>query len=204
MQELIPLIRWTSADKGPVPSYHAASLQSALPPSLPPHMTWLASPVYSKYGSSSRKNPPGKDAILLSNVRTLTPRVNRLTTGRHVSPIPQLTCTAPFKQVCKLYTIETMRCKNEGYDYDQEDAQWTCETQLPPEFKLGSTDVVYEGYRNSDDKRVLRGSCSVEYRMLLTEQGKERFGYTQPTVIVIYTWFEKVFHLFSFSAFCSR
>lgn len=69
-----------------------------------------------------------------------------------------------------------MRCTNEGYGYDEEDVQWTCTTPLPDEFKLGSTDVVCEGYRNADDPWVLKGSCGVEYRLFLTELGEQKFG----------------------------
>ncbi|KAL1980313.1 hypothetical protein VTN96DRAFT_4371 [Rasamsonia emersonii] len=70
-----------------------------------------------------------------------------------------------------------MRCVNQGYDYDEEDIQWTCTASLPPEFKLGATDVICEGYRSPDDKWVLKGSCGVEYRLLLTEEGERRFGH---------------------------
>ncbi|KAJ5368252.1 uncharacterized protein N7496_008012 [Penicillium cataractarum] len=122
------------------------------------------------------QKPPGKDAILLSNVKTLTLRGNRETTSRRVSPIPQLSCVGPSKRICDLYQIDIMRCTNDGYDYDAEDVQWTCTASLPPEFKLGATDVVCEGYRSSEDKWVLKGSCGVEYRMLLTDQGEKRFG----------------------------
>ncbi|KAJ5053307.1 hypothetical protein NUH16_010377 [Penicillium rubens] len=124
----------------------------------------------------SNSKPPGKDAILLSNVQSLTLRAHRMTSARRVSPIPQLSCTGPSKQICNLYQPETMRCTNQGYDYDVEDVQWTCTADLPPEFKLGATDVVCEGYRNADDKWVLKGSCGVEYRLLLTEAGEKRFG----------------------------
>lgn len=124
----------------------------------------------------SSENPPGRDAILLSNVQTLTLRGDRQTTSRRVSPIPQLTCVGPSKKICDMYQIEAMRCTNEGYDYDAEDVQWTCTASLPSEFKLGATDVVCEGYRSSEDKWVLKGSCGVEYRLLLTEQGEKRFG----------------------------
>ncbi|KAJ5674758.1 uncharacterized protein N7477_004692 [Penicillium maclennaniae] len=149
----------------------------------------LASPGVCARQSQS---PPGKNAILLSNVDALTLRANRMTTSRRVSPIPQLTCTGPSKQICNLYQIETMRCKNEGYDYDAEDVQWTCTAPLPAEFKLGSTDVVCEGYRDADDKWVLKGSCGVEYRMLLTELGEEKFG-KQTSRSGISGWFETVF-----------
>ncbi|RHZ52297.1 hypothetical protein CDV55_104471, partial [Aspergillus turcosus] len=130
------------------------------------------------YGRSS-ESPPGKNAILLSRVQSLTLRANRLTTSRRVSPIPQLKCVGPSKSICDKYTIETMRCTNAGYDYDEEDVQWTCTAPLPEEFMLGATDVICEGYRNADDKWVLKGSCGVEYRLLLTERGERRFGKMQ-------------------------
>ncbi|KAJ5622860.1 hypothetical protein N7490_011465 [Penicillium lividum] len=124
----------------------------------------------------ARSNPPGKDAILLSNVNTLTLRANSLTKSRRVSPIQQLTCVGPSKKICALYQPEVMRCTNQGYGYNEEDIEWTCEASLPSEFKLGATDVVCEGYRSADDKWVLKGSCGVEYRLLLTEHGEDRFG----------------------------
>ncbi|KAJ6024601.1 hypothetical protein N7540_005398 [Penicillium herquei] len=124
----------------------------------------------------SSPNAPGKDAILLSNVNTLTLRGDRMTSSRRVSPIPQLKCVGPSKRVCELYQPDTMRCTNEGYEYDEEDVQWTCQASLPSDFKLGATDVVCEGYRNADDKWVLKGSCGVEYRLFLTEQGERRYG----------------------------
>lgn len=70
-----------------------------------------------------------------------------------------------------------MRCTNQGSDYDEEDIQWTCTAELPPEFKLGSTDVVCEGYRSAEDPWVLKGSCGVEYRLVLTEVGERRLGH---------------------------
>ncbi|KAJ6151039.1 hypothetical protein N7470_007633 [Penicillium chermesinum] len=101
--------------------------------------------------ASASTTPPGRNAILLSNVHTLTLRADGMTTARRVSPIPQLKCVGPAR-VCRLYKPEIMRCTNDGYGYDEEDVQWTCKAPLPPEFKLGSTDVICEGYRNADDK----------------------------------------------------
>ena len=71
-----------------------------------------------------------------------------------------------------------MRCTNQGSDYSAEDIQWSCTASLPEEFKLGGTEVICEGYDNADDERVLKGSCGVEYRLLLTEKGEERYGTT--------------------------
>ncbi len=69
-----------------------------------------------------------------------------------------------------------MRCKNQGSDYDDENIQWTCTAQLPDEFKLGSTDVICEGYDSSEDPYVLKGSCGVEYRLILTDLGEQKYG----------------------------
>jgi SOCE-associated regulatory factor of calcium homoeostasis len=62
-------------------------------------------------------------------------------------------------------------------DYKDEYVSWSCTADLPREFKLGSTDVICEGYDGPDDRYVLKGSCGVEYRLLLTDYGYEKFGY---------------------------
>ncbi|KAL4793476.1 hypothetical protein BDV19DRAFT_216913 [Aspergillus venezuelensis] len=136
----------------------------------------LALPSASLSAGTSQQKPPGKNAILLSQVHSLTLRGGKLTSSRRVSPMPQLKCTGPSKRICNMYKFDSMRCTNEGYGYDEEDVQWTCTASLPGEFKLGSTDVVCEGYRNADDPWVLKGSCGVEYRLLLTEEGERKFG----------------------------
>jgi hypothetical protein len=69
-----------------------------------------------------------------------------------------------------------MRCTNAGSEYGPEDVQWTCQASLPTEFKLGSTDVVCEGYDSAEDPYVLKGSCGVEYRLILTEAGERKYG----------------------------
>ncbi|RDW83906.1 DUF1183 domain protein [Aspergillus mulundensis] len=139
-------------------------------------LPFLNLPTTSLSAGNSQQRPPGKNAILLSNVHSLTLRGGRLTSSRRVSPIPQLKCVGPSKRICNMYEIDSMRCRNEGYGYDEEDVQWTCTASLPGEFKLGSTDVICEGYRDADDPYVLKGSCGVEYRLLLTELGEKKFG----------------------------
>ncbi|KAL3480684.1 hypothetical protein BJX99DRAFT_220075 [Aspergillus californicus] len=136
----------------------------------------LTLPSTSNTASNSQQKPPGKNAILLSRVHSLTLRGGQFTTAHRVSAVPQLKCVGPSKRTCGMYQIDSMRCTNEGYGYDEEDVQWTCTASLPGEFKLGSTDVICEGYRNGDDPWVLKGSCGVEYRLLLTELGEEKFG----------------------------
>ncbi|GFP53939.1 store-operated calcium entry-associated regulatory factor [Trichoderma asperellum] len=118
---------------------------------------------------------PNKNAILLSEVRTLTLRGNGAkTTSRRVAPIPQLKCISS-KAVCDLYSIDVLRCTNQGSSYGTEDIEWSCTASLPEEFKLGSTDVICEGYSSPDDPYVLKGSCGVEYRLILTDKGEKRY-----------------------------
>jgi cbb3-type cytochrome oxidase subunit 3 len=74
-----------------------------------------------------------------------------------------------------------MRCENAGADYDEGSIQWTCKVDVPEYFKLGSTDVLCEGYSSSKDPYVLKGSCGVEYRLLLTEKGEQKYGYSYST-----------------------
>ncbi|PHH81100.1 hypothetical protein CDD82_1316 [Ophiocordyceps australis] len=116
-----------------------------------------------------------KDAILLSKVQSLTLRGNGAkTTHRRLSPISQLKCISS-RDICQLHHIDVMQCTNQGSSYDDSDVEWSCVASLPTELKLGSTDVICEGYSSSQDPYVLRGSCGVEYRLMLTPQGEQRY-----------------------------
>ncbi|KAK8048434.1 hypothetical protein PG994_010164 [Apiospora phragmitis] len=116
-----------------------------------------------------------KNAILLSQVQTLTLRGGGAqTTHRRVPAMPQLKC-ASSPALCRLHEIDVMRCINEGPGYETEDIQWSCTASLPPELKLGGTDVMCEGYSGPDDDYVLKGSCGVQYRLVLTEEGEKRY-----------------------------
>ena len=74
-----------------------------------------------------------------------------------------------------LYQPPTIRCRNSGSSYTTSDIQWTCTATMPPEFKFGSTDVICEGYDDPDDDYILKGSCGVEYRLMLTEKGQQKY-----------------------------
>ncbi|KAI0835578.1 hypothetical protein F5Y06DRAFT_275769 [Hypoxylon sp. FL0890] len=121
------------------------------------------------FGASKPKN-----AILLSDVQSLTLRGGAKTAHRRVSAIPQLKCVSS-PAICRLHEIDVMRCTNQGSGYDAEDVQWSCSAPLPPELKLGSTDVICEGYSGPDDPYILKGSCGVEYRLVLTDIGERKF-----------------------------
>ena len=122
--------------------------------------------------AAARKTPA--DAVLLSKIKTLTLHAGRQTTSRRGPPVPQLECVGGNAR--GLHSVDVMRCTNAGADYAPEDVQWTCQASLPSEFKLGSTEVVCEGYESPEDPYVLKGSCGVEYRLILTEAGERRFG----------------------------
>lgn len=132
----------------------------------------LATTLTTALRSGTAKTPA--NAILLSKVKTLTVRAGKQTTARRVSSIPQLKCIGGNAR--PLYEVDVMQCKNTGSDYGDEDVQWSCKASLPPEFKLGSTDVICEGYDSPDDPYVLKGSCGVEYRLVLTEAGEAKYG----------------------------
>jgi hypothetical protein len=123
---------------------------------------------------AKKKYNKANDAVLLSNVRSLTLQKDKLTTGRRSDPVQQLTCAGGNAK--GRYDVDVMRCKNSGSEYDPEDIQWTCQATLPPEFKLGSTEVICEGYDSPEDQHVLKGSCGVEYRLVLTDLGEEKYG----------------------------
>ncbi|CAO2649462.1 Nn.00g068470.m01.CDS01 [Neocucurbitaria sp. VM-36] len=112
--------------------------------------------------------------VKLSSVQSLTLRKGLSTSHRRVEAIPQLKCIGGSAR--GLYDVDVMRCKNSGSDYDENSIQWTCTASLPEEFKLGSTDVICEGYDSPDDPYILKGSCGVEYRLVLTEKGREKYG----------------------------
>lgn len=115
------------------------------------------------------------DSVLLSKISSLTLRAGQKTSARRGNPIPQLQCMGGNAR--GLYEVDVMRCINAGSDYDDENVQWTCKASLPPEFKLGSTDVSCEGYDSPEDPYVLKGSCGVSYRLVLTEEGESKYGH---------------------------
>ncbi|KZF19179.1 DUF1183-domain-containing protein [Xylona heveae TC161] len=118
---------------------------------------------------------PNLQSVRLTDIKSLTLRKDRMTAHRRVAAIPQLNCIGGDAQ--GLYDIDILRCINAGTSYDNDDVEWTCTASLPDEFKLGSTDVICEGYHSPDDPFILKGSCGVEYRLLLTDKGEEKYGH---------------------------
>ena len=127
--------------------------------------------AFTTTSAAARKSP---ESVLLSDVKTLTLRNGLETSHNRVSAVPQLNCIGGTAR--DLYEIDVLRCKNVGSSYGDEDVQWTCTASLPSEFKLGSTDVICEGFSSSEDPYVLKRSCGVEYRLMLTKLGEEKYG----------------------------
>ncbi|EPE28007.1 hypothetical protein GLAREA_04798 [Glarea lozoyensis ATCC 20868] len=114
-------------------------------------------------------------AVLLSQVKTLTFSAKNHTNSFRTPAIPQLTCDGPG---CRLYRVQNMCCKNLGASAgkNKEAIEWACSATVPDGFKLECTGVSCEGYRHKDDPFILRGSCGVKYRLLLTEAGEAKYG----------------------------
>ena len=138
---------------------------------LPINLLLLLLVITFSTSTTARKQP---ERVLLSNIKSLTLRKGFKTTHQRVTPIPQLKCVGGTAK--DLYDIDVMRCKNAGSSYDEADVEWTCTASLPSEFKLGSTDVICEGFTGPDDPHILKGSCGVEYRLMLSELGEEKYG----------------------------
>ncbi len=108
------------------------------------------------------RQPPGPNAVLLSEVKTLTLNPGQQTTGRRSSPQPQLQCTGGAgKQYA--HTLGPVQCYNTGFD--GRDFQWRCESQMDGRVRFGRLDVSCEGYRDPDDEWILAGSCGLEYEL---------------------------------------
>ncbi|KAF6241626.1 hypothetical protein HO173_000337 [Letharia columbiana] len=127
--------------------------------------------AFTTTSTAARKS---SESVLLSHVKSLTLRKDLKTSHNRVSAVPQLNCIGGTAK--GFYDIDVLRCKNAGSSYGDEDVQWTCTASLPSEFKLGSTDVICEGFSSSEDPYVLKGSCGVEYRLMLTKLGEEKYG----------------------------
>lgn len=128
--------------------------------------------------TTAKQFSKANDAVRLQDIQALTFFKDKWTTHRRVSGMPQM--VASGGAATPFYTPESIRCRNSGSSYSAADVEWTCTAQLPPEFKLGSTDVICEGYDNSADEYVLKGSCGVEYRLAFTERGEEKYRNGSP------------------------
>ncbi|KAF8239796.1 DUF1183-domain-containing protein [Tricholoma matsutake] len=98
----------------------------------------------------------------LAKIPSLTFYKDSLTKARRTDPVAQLICRgAP----CKLYTPEVVRCVSLPGGHGTE-VDWKCEADLPEALRFGRVEVSCEGWSGPGDPYVLKGSCSLEYRLV--------------------------------------
>ncbi|KAF9048643.1 hypothetical protein BJ165DRAFT_1040385 [Panaeolus papilionaceus] len=99
--------------------------------------------------------------IELAKIPALTLYKDELTAARRTDPVPQLICHG---KPCKLYQPEVVRCINTGGSGTEVD--WKCEADLPELLRFGKLEVSCEGWSKAGDPYVLKGSCSLDYRLV--------------------------------------
>ncbi|KAM6261676.1 store-operated calcium entry-associated regulatory factor [Porphyrio hochstetteri] len=127
---------------------------------------------------------PSPDRVLLRDVQALTLRRGGYTAARRAAPGPQLQCTGGSAGCARV--PEVVQCYNRGWDGF--DVQWQCRAELDSALSFGQMEVSCEGYDYPDDPYILRGSCSLHFRLELTEEGERKVknsgsfgsGYYQP------------------------
>jgi len=100
--------------------------------------------------------------VKLADIPVLTLHNDEPTLSRRGQSIPQLVCKGTGKS-CSLFKPDVIRCTNLGGEGTNVD--WKCETDLPESLRLGRVQVSCEGWSGPGDSYVLRGSCSLEYRL---------------------------------------
>ncbi|KAM6071839.1 store-operated calcium entry-associated regulatory factor isoform 3-T3 [Theristicus caerulescens] len=111
---------------------------------------------------------PGR--VLLREVQALTLHRGQYTTSRRTAAVPQLQCTGGTAGCSRV--PEVVQCYNKGWDgYD---VQWQCKADLENTYRFGQIEVSCEGYDYPDDPYILRGSCSLLFRLELTEEGERK------------------------------
>ncbi|NXL90054.1 SARAF factor, partial [Alectura lathami] len=108
--------------------------------------------------------------VLLRDVQALTLRRGQYTASRRTAAVPQLQCTGGSAGCSR--GPEVVQCYNKGWDgYD---VQWQCKADLENTLRFGQLEVSCEGYDYPEDPYILRGSCSLLFRLELTEEGGRR------------------------------
>lgn len=108
----------------------------------------------------------------LKDVKSMTFYYDRWTTGKRTAPVLQLDCVGGDACSLSNYLPTVVQCQNVGMNGYE--VQWKCTAELDDNVRLGETTVVCEGYNSRDDKYVLQGSCSLEYKLYTTRKYRER------------------------------
>ncbi|KIJ95779.1 hypothetical protein K443DRAFT_134330 [Laccaria amethystina LaAM-08-1] len=99
--------------------------------------------------------------VELAKISSLMFYKDEYTAARRTPAIPRLVCRG---KPCKLFQPEAVRCVSiggAGVDVD-----WKCEADLPEALRFGKVEVSCEGWSKPGDPYVLKGSCSLDYRLV--------------------------------------
>lgn len=124
--------------------------------------------------------------VKLTDIEILTFFKERFTTGRRLSPVPQvknlklipcfirfivlkiiyffkLQCDSKLRLLsysnCYKFQPNIVQCYNRGLDGNE--VRWECKADLDKRVRFSSLKVSCEGYEFTDDPYVLYGSCGV-------------------------------------------
>ena len=122
--------------------------------------------------SSYQQTPSESNKILETDIKTLVLNKDCLTTGRRSGPVKQLQCVSN----CPTNPLANVACTNTGTG-DNGKPIWKCESNdMPKGMRFGDMAVSCEGYDNSADVFVLKGSCQLRYALL----GNQLYDSTVP------------------------
>ncbi|TGJ81985.1 hypothetical protein E0Z10_g6758 [Xylaria hypoxylon] len=122
------------------------------------HTSVVLSALLGLLAASVAAKAKPKDAILLSEVQSLTLRANKQTSHRRVSAIPQLKCVS---------SRQLLRRRGHRVVVHR-DAAARAQARRHRCHLRGLRPAPTDPY-------VLRGSCAVEYRLVLTDLGEQKF-----------------------------
>ncbi|KAK4696531.1 hypothetical protein P7C70_g8363, partial [Phenoliferia sp. Uapishka_3] len=111
--------------------------------------------------------------VPMSSITALTLHADRMTTSRRVSPVKQLVCRG---RPCRSYQPPAVLCTPMGSSGGTE-IEWKCEADLPTGYRFGSVEVGCEGWENSDDPYIVKGSCGLTYNLVKSSAAFEDRGY---------------------------
>ncbi|KRY50216.1 Store-operated calcium entry-associated regulatory factor [Trichinella britovi] len=127
----------------------------------------------------SASESSSRDRIRLRDVEVLTLKDGAYTSGRRVTPIPQLKCVGGTAG-CTYFRPHVVQCYNRGTDGS--DVHWECKTNMDPRFQFGTIEVICEGYNYPDDEFILKGSCGLEYSIDWAYNGQQKRWWSLPNI----------------------
>eukprot|EP01116_Phalansterium_solitarium_P001716 TRINITY_DN11529_c0_g1_i1.p1 TRINITY_DN11529_c0_g1~~TRINITY_DN11529_c0_g1_i1.p1 ORF type:complete len:277 (-),score=49.77 TRINITY_DN11529_c0_g1_i1:467-1276(-) len=114
------------------------------------------------------------EKVLMKDIKVITLRAGAMTANRRVPPVAQLSCIGGSAGSFVEYHPQVVQCTNQGSDGSATNMQWRCEAELDTNVRFGDLRVGCEGYSDSKDPYVLKGSCGLSYMLELTEQGRSK------------------------------